>query len=130
MLDYFKKYYVQICTAFLLCFVLWAAYGCEPKTRSLIQPRHKVNAKELQVELETLVGMYNIRIDDLKKKLELQQWFFEQAGQFATTGTANPVGVLMSLLSVMGIGAGADNLRVRKKLKNARITTKPENENS
>lgn len=116
---------VILCTGILI----WA-YGCEPKTRSIIVPQRKVTAPELELELETIIGMYNMRVDDLEKQAELQQWFFEQAAGFAQTGNVNPIGVLTSLLSILGIGAAADNVRVRKKLKHARIAPNPENENS
>ena len=97
--------------------VLYFAYGCTPRTKSLLIPQRSVSATELELELETIIGMYNLRVEDLQKKQELQQWFFEQAASFAQTGTVNPIGVLTSLLSVLGIGAAADNVRVRKKVK-------------
>jgi len=130
MLKYIKEHYLPLITFSLIAGVLWFAYGCEPKTRSLLQPNRKVSGPELTIELEALVSMYEIRVDDLEKQAAFQQWFFNQTAEFATTGTANPIGVLMSLLSVFGLGAGADNLRVRKKLKDANNTSKPENENS
>ena len=110
--------------------ILYLAYGCQPTTKSLLTPNRNVSAGELSIELETLVGMYNLRIEDLEKKAQFQQWFFEQAAEIVETGHVNPIGVLMSLLSVLGVGAGADNLRVRKKLKNVRIETITENESS
>ena len=130
MRELLKKHYVSLICAGLIATVLWLAYGCQPKTSSLLQPNRKVTGPELSIELETLVGMYDLRIDDLEKQAAFQQWFFDQAAEFATTGTANPIGVLMSLLSIFGIGAGADNLRVRKKLKNVGKSSKEENENS
>ena len=110
--------------------VLWFAYGCEPKTRSLVQPNLKVTGNELSIELETLVRIYNLRIDDLEKQEAFKQWFFNQAAEVVETGQVNPIGVLTSLLSILGIGAGADNLRVRKKLKNVHIAPDPETESS
>ena len=122
MKAFLKKYSTLLITIFFCSGTLWLAYGCEPKTPSIIYPTKKVNFAELQIELETLVQIYNLRINDLEKKEQLREWFFNQAAEFVETGNANPIGVLTSLFSVLGIGAGADNLRIRKKLKNVHIT--------
>jgi len=130
MIDYLKQKATLIIPLIVCAGIIWFAYGCEPKTRSLVQPNLKVTGNELSIELETLVRIYNLRIDDLEKQEAFKQWFFNQAAEVVETGQVNPIGVLTSLLSVLGIGVGADNLRVRKKLKNVRIETIPENESS
>lgn len=130
MLKFLREKLTFIVPLVLVSGILFWAYGCEPRTKSLLSPSRKVSSGELQLELETIIGMYNLRIDDLEKQYELQQWFFEQAASFAQTGTVNPIGVLTSILSILGIGAAADNVRVRKKLKHANNTRCQHNKNS
>jgi len=130
MLQFLKNKITFIAPILVCGGILFWAYGCKSTTKSILIPQRKVTRPELELELETIIGMYNLRIDDLQKKQELQQWFFEQAASFAQTGTINPIGVLTSLLSIIGMGAAIDDVKIRKKLKRANIAKNPDTENS
>lgn len=98
--------------------VLLYAYGCEPKTTSLIDPALQVTHSQLELEFKILAAKHQEAISDLEKKQEIRNLFFQQALLTTQTGSINPAGVITSLLAIMGIGVGLDDIRVRKKLKN------------
>lgn len=102
----------------LLCSgVVWFAYGCQPQTKSLICPENKVNRAELNLEIDTLLKTSQLRIADLDKQEQIRQIVFKQALVIADDGQINPVGLLTSLLAIFGIGATADDVRLRKQRK-------------
>jgi len=91
------------------------AYGCQPQTTSLIDPTEKVTRSELDWEIETLLAKSKIRLADLERQEELRSLLFEQTFIIAETGTVNPLGLITALMAIMGIGAGVDDVRLRKK---------------
>jgi len=93
------------------------AYGCQPQTKSLIDPNEKVTRAELDYEIETLLARSKIRLADLDRQEELRSLLFEQTFIIAESGTVNPVGIITALMAIMGIGATADDIRLRKKQK-------------
>ena len=99
------------------CTLLFYAFGCQPKTKSLINPAQKVNVAELQVEIDTLLNLSKIRFEDLRKQQQIKQFVFNQAIAIGETGTVNPIGILTSLLAILGIGATADDIRLRNQRK-------------
>jgi len=108
--------------------LLFFAYGCEPETKSLIDPDLKVNRTQLQSELEFLVATSHARFQDLDRQQQFRDMILQQSILIAETGDVNPVGLLTSIIALLGIGAGADDLRVRKKLKTT-LTYDPNVEN-
>ena len=112
----------------IICAVLvFYAYGCEAKTDSLICPGQQVNRDELMLEIETLLKTTTIRVEDLDKQEKLRQVIFNQALVIAQDGSINPIGLMTSLLAVFGIGAAADDVRLRKQRKKTLVyePTKP-----
>ena len=103
---------LQACI-FLVCY----AYGCEPKTKSLIDPQRKVDRAQLKTEIELLMMQSENRIADLDRQVAIRKAVFEQGLLIAQTGTINPLGVATSLLAILGIGMTADDIRLRKKVK-------------
>jgi len=100
------------------------AYGCEPKTTSMIDPTIKINRASLQSEMDYLLHTGEIRFADLDKQEELKQLIFNQGLLIAQGNQVNPIGVITTLMAIMGIGAGADDIRLRKERKKA-ITYEP-----
>lgn len=98
-------------------FLVWYAYGCEPKTTSLIDPQRKVDRAQLKTEIELLIMQSENRIADLDRQVAIRKAIFEQGLLIAQTGSINPLGVATSLLAVLGIGMTADDIRLRKKIK-------------
>ena len=93
------------------------AYGCEPETKSLLDPDEKVNRTQLQSELEFLIATSHARFQDLDRQQQFRDMILQQSVLIAETGTVNPVGLLTSLLAILGVGATADDIRLRKQRK-------------
>lgn len=102
---------IVACTVLLL----WV-YSCQPQTTSLLSPSQRVTRAELALELETFIAKAEIGFQDLQKQEELRQKLFEHAALWAQSGTVNPLGVVLSLAGILGLGATTDN--VRKRIKN------------
>ena len=98
-------------------FLLLYAYGCEPRTASLITPGEKVNRQQLVTEIDMLEYKLEQSIANLDRQQKIRDIVFQQGLIAAQTGNINPVGMITALMSVLGIGAVADDVRLRKKIK-------------
>lgn len=102
----------------VICFgLIFYAYGCEAKTKSLLVPERKVTRNELETEFKTLLDVHKNRLDDLQQQEKMRDFIFNQTLLVTQGNPINPIGVITSLLAILGIGAGVDDVRVRKKLK-------------
>lgn len=97
--------------------LLFYAYGCEPKTKSLIDPTRKVTREEITQELDWLIATSKTAYTDLDKQIEVRNIIFQQGLLIAQGGAVNPVGVITTIMAVLGIGAATDDIRLRKKIK-------------
>lgn len=97
--------------------LLFYAFGCEPQTQSLIDPERKVTAAELEYEIDFLMTQHTSRLDDLQKQQEIRNFVLQQGLIFAEGGVVNPVGIITSILAILGIGAAGDDLRLRHQRK-------------
>jgi len=103
----------QVVTTALVCLVLVWIYSCAPTVPSIQNPTSKITRAELQAELEYYLSQAEIRFTQLNQQDELRQTLFNHTTLWATTGTINPLGVLMSIGAILGVGATADNVRKR-----------------
>jgi len=101
---------------FVFVFLFWAV-GCQPVTRSLVDPARKVNRAELIGEIDYLMSKYKIAIKDLDKQKEFRELIINQSTEIFTSGGINPAGLTITAMSILGLGAGADNVRLRRKRK-------------
>ena len=100
----------------LLCFgALIFAHGCESKVTSITTPSTRVNRSELQVEVETFLAIADLRFEDLNKQDQFRDEIFKHATLWAQGGTVNPIGLALSLASIIGIGATVDNVTKRRR---------------
>ncbi len=96
--------------------------GCDSTVRSPVNPETKVSRVELDAERDHTLAKFKFAYEDLAKQDIFKQKLFEIGLVAAQGGTINPVGVGISLLGILGIGAIADNKRkdtVIKTLQNA-----------
>lgn len=114
MISFIKDKVAFVVSGFFCLLVILYAYGCEPKTRSLIDPSVSVTRLELVDELDKLQMFYDRRIADLEKKEAFKKFVFEASLDIAEKGEINPLGIITSLLAVLGVGATADDIRLRK----------------
>jgi len=103
-----------VCTALLIY-----AFGCEPKTKSITVPGRKVDRLELTYEIESLLRKSEAGFDDLDRQIEIRNLIFQQGLIAVQGGTLNPIGILTTIMAVFGIGLAGDDIRLRKKIKNA-----------
>ena len=90
------------------------AFGCRPETKSLIHPGIKVDRSELNIEIDTLLAQYENRVADIERQEQLKKFIFEQTLVVAQGGSPNPVGILTALFAILGAGATADDVRLRR----------------
>lgn len=104
--------------AALVCLVLifWGT-SCESKVTSLANPAIRVTRAELQAEVDSFL----VRAAQRFKNLDLQDSFkalvFDKVLLFTQTGRFNPAGIVQACITILGIGAIADNVTKRKELK-------------
>lgn len=116
--------------------ILWFIFGCQSTVRSLTDPTKKVSRPELTLELESELE----RLEYLARKLDaqaqakfhaldsqdkLKELLTQQIFIYTSTGGVNPLGVATSLMSILGVGAVTDNVRLRKKIVGSNKKTKP-----
>lgn len=104
--------------AFILSqlFIFWA-YGCEPKTTSMLDPGKKVTRGVLTSELEVIMAEHKSRIEDLDRQVAIRNVIFEQSLIIAQGGSVNPLGILTAALAILGIGTTVDDVRLRRERK-------------
>lgn len=95
--------------------VLIFAYGCESQVQSVARPGEKVTRDELAVEVDTFLALAEIRYKQLDQKDQLKNALLEYALLFAESNTVNPIGVVTTIASILGVGAIADNVTKRRR---------------
>lgn len=106
----------------LAAFSFWSL-SCESQVSSLTTPHKMVTRPELQLELNTLIELAQIRMTQLDNQDSIKAGLLNLAALTTQTGTFNWSGLVPILFSILGIGAMADNVRHRvekKKENNAR----------
>jgi len=116
-MNFIKTKYPMILSLLVCGCLIIYGFGCEPKTRSLIEPTQKINLEELQMEVDILLLQSEVRLADLKKQYELRDMIFNQSIQMVQGGTINPAGIITTLMAILGIGTTTDNIRLRRKMK-------------
>lgn len=97
----------------LAAIVLTWAYGCQSQVRSIVNPVVFVNRGELHLEVDHFVSQAELKFQDLDKQDEFKQALFDIAINFMETGQVNPIGVAMTIATILGVAAGVDNVRKR-----------------
>lgn len=91
--------------------ILMWAYSCESKVRSPLNPNQFVTRGELDVEVESFLARAKLKYADLDRQDEFKRIVFENAIGYAQGKPINPIGVIMSIGSLLGICAVIDNQR-------------------
>lgn len=106
----------QVVSTFLVAMILIWTYSCTSRVASIVNPSQRVNRQELQLEIDQFIALAEIRFADLQQQDELRQTLYKHTTLWAVSGSINPIGVLMSVGTLLGLGAVTDN--VRTKIKN------------
>jgi hypothetical protein len=106
----------------IICFVLasflWLFYfGCQSKVASSIDQKTKVTRAELDKEVELYLARIDEKYASLNQQDQIRKLITDNLSVFSSGGSVNTLGVLASLFSIFGVGAVADNIIYRKKVK-------------
>ena len=85
-------------------------YGCEPKTQSLTQPSRFINRQELQLELDQIMGLAQLRMLDLDKQEELRAVILQNALILVQGQPFNPIGLITAFAAIYGVAKGSGSI--------------------
>jgi len=102
-------------------------FGCDSQVTSLTDSTKKIGRQELTLELQSEIDILNYRAKlldaqaqakfrSLDSQDKLKELLTQQMVIYSQTGGVNPLGIVTSLMSILGIGAVTDNVRLRKKI--------------
>lgn len=110
--------------ALSISLILLGWVSCIPsQVNSLTKPGTKITRQELEAEINAFLALAEARYTELDRQDKVKQLIAEKALLFSQTGVINPQGIITLIVSILGIGAIADNTRKRLELK--RLTGKP-----
>lgn len=116
MWEWIKEHKTVIITAIATIGFLIYCYGCEPKVRSLIDSRELVNRQELQLELDQIMGIAELRLLSLDQQERFRAIILQNALVLVQGQPLNPVGIITAIAGIYGIMQGSRN--VTKVVKN------------
>ena len=106
---HYKGFMVSLVLVLMLC--LWT-FGCESR---VISPRtgQMVTRQELLLEVDYFIKEIELKVADLDKQDELKNGLLNIGIVVAESGvdSINPIGAVMTLASIIGIGLAADNTK-------------------
>lgn len=88
-----------------------------------MDPEKKVTRDELKIELDTYLATAEVRFAELDRQDEFKKTVAQQIMLFAQSGGVNPIGALLTLAGLFGIGAVVDDVRTRRKVPKPRDQT-------
>lgn len=97
----------------LLPLVLIFVYSCQSVVVSTINPMQKVTRSELVAEVDLYLTNAARKFEDLDRQDLVKDTIFNSVLDLAQGKAVNPIGVFVTIASLLGIGAAADNIRKR-----------------
>jgi len=110
MVTWIKTHWQSIMIVLVTIGFVIFMYGCEPKVKSLNHSGQFVTRAELQLELETLMTLAEIRVADLDRQQALRNLILQNALILAAGQPLNPVGILTAVAALYGIGTASKNI--------------------
>ena len=77
----------------------------------------KVTRGELHIEVDTFLAQAEIRYKNLDMQDDFKELVFNKVLLWSQTGQFSPIGLIPTLIGLLGIGAITDNVRKRKEIK-------------
>ncbi len=97
----------------LCCFVLFWCYSCQSTVVSLVNPDRKLNRAQLVIEVDSFLAAASDRFNDLDRQDLVKNTIFNSVLDLAQGKAVNPIGVVMALSGILGLGAIGDNIKKR-----------------
>ncbi|MBA7646180.1 hypothetical protein ES703_53942 [subsurface metagenome] len=111
MLEWIKKNSTIITTVLVIIGVIIFVYGCEPKVRSLTDNTRLVNRQELQLELDQIIGIAQVRMVDLDKQDQLRAIILRNALVLVQGQPLDPFAIITGIAAIYGIITGGCNIK-------------------
>lgn len=125
MLIWIKKN-KAIIVSILVCILFSIyCYGCEPQVKSLTSKTDLVNRQELQLELDQIITMAQLRMASLDQQDKFRAVVLQNALILVQGQPLNPLGIITAIASVYGIMQGSSN--ITKVVKEKRIKKRENN---
>lgn len=110
MLQWIKKHWTLLITILITASILIFIFSCESKVRSIADRTRMVNRQELQLELDQLIGMAQLRMVDLDKQDKLRAVVLENALILVQGQPINPLGIITGVAAIYGLTQGSCNI--------------------
>jgi len=94
--------------------IIWFI-GCPARTKSLIDPTKQIGRQELQLEIEQLLQKAELGFGNIERQEKIRELLFQQS----------LIAVMLTIGSILGLGATIDNVRKRKEIKKLTPPPKP-----
>lgn len=125
MYEWFKTRSTVILTVLVTVSFLIFAYSCEPQVASLYREHKLINRQELQLELDQLIGLTQIRMADLNRQEQLRAIILQNALILVQGQPFNPIGLISAIAGLYGIQQAGS--KVTKTVKTIRHKRKENN---
>lgn len=101
-------------------------YSCEPKEPSLLNRGVKITRAELQLELDQLLALADLRMAGFAKQERIRAIILQNALILVQGQPFNPIGILTGIASIYGITqATKQTTKVIKHARDKRKSSKP-----
>ena len=110
MLRWIQKHSTIIITCLVTIGLGVYIYGCESKTKSLLNHQVLVNRQELQLELDQLIGVAQLRMIDLGKQDKFKAIILQNALILIQGQPLNPFGIITAFAGVYGLSQASNKL--------------------
>jgi len=122
-LSWLKNYKSIIVTTLVTVAMIIYCYGCEAKVESLQSQSKLVNRQELQLELDTIITMAQLRMVDLDKQEQFKAIVLQNALILVEGQPFNPLGILTAVAAIYGTMQGGRNITkvVKHKVKKIKV---------
>ena len=114
--------YLVLAACFAVMFATWL-FGCRSTVPSMYDPNETVTRAVLQSEVELFIAKAEQKFATLNERDQLKKLVTDQASIVAAGGRLNPIGILTSMLGILGIGLTVDKVKQVRKIKTLNKTT-------
>lgn len=110
----FIRHNVGISIGVPLCFLfLFYAYSCQSTVISLVKSDVRITRAQLVLEVDEILASAEAKFDDLDRQDLVRDTVFNSVLNLAQGKAINPIGIILTLAGILGIGAGIDNIKKR-----------------
>jgi len=124
MVEWLKKHKSLLIGLLVTVGFFFYCYGCEPKTQSLLDIGKQINRQELQLELDQVISMSQLRLADLDRQEQIRAIVLQNALILVQGQPLNPLGIITAIAGIYGVMQGSSNVT---KVVKTKLTKRKEN---